>query len=401
MSYLDDKLRQLQRVQKQRDERIARAEPGTVVPMDDYRDDPPAQWRDQHSALRWVDRVAPPRPWLLEPWMPLRQTTSLYGDGGTGKSLLAQQLATCVALGRPFMSIPVKQGPVLCLFCEDDDDELLRRQTDINAWLGISMGDLDDYWPISRIGQDNIFMTFSHGVGTPTPIWLQWREMVGDCRPALAVVDTAADTFSGNENDRQEVRQYVQRCLTSVAVEFDCSVLLCAHPSKSGIASGEGDGGNTAWNNSVRSRLYMERPKEPGEGETDPDSSERILSRKKSNYAAKGETIRVYWGQGVFWEKGQASERRDRETRARDVFLELMDVYTRRKSDVSHAVASPFYGPRLFKKEARAREAGATESLLHAAMMDLIDRGVIEAQEVGRGKKVLVRRNRAFENPEW
>ncbi|HEY9147871.1 MAG TPA: AAA family ATPase, partial [Gammaproteobacteria bacterium] len=45
----------------------------------------------------------PEREWLVQDLIPARNVTLLYGDGGTGKSLLALQLAVAVALGRPWL----------------------------------------------------------------------------------------------------------------------------------------------------------------------------------------------------------------------------------------------------------------------------------------------------------
>lgn len=43
------------------------------------------------------DRPVPMRHWLVPDLVPSRVVTSLYGDGGTGNSLLALQLADAVA----------------------------------------------------------------------------------------------------------------------------------------------------------------------------------------------------------------------------------------------------------------------------------------------------------------
>ncbi len=43
--------------------------------------------------------VIPERRWLVPDWIPQGQVTLLGGDGGVGKSLLAQQLMTSLALG--------------------------------------------------------------------------------------------------------------------------------------------------------------------------------------------------------------------------------------------------------------------------------------------------------------
>jgi hypothetical protein len=45
--------------------------------------------------------------------------------------------------------------------------------------------------------------------------------------------------------------------LRGLALETSSTALLLAHPSLSGMASGSGTSGSTAWSNSVRSRLYL------------------------------------------------------------------------------------------------------------------------------------------------
>jgi len=66
---------------------------------------------------------ATPRPveWLVKDLIPARHTTNLYGDSGTGKSLIALYLALCVIEGIPFLNFPTtKRGKVLYLDLELD-----------------------------------------------------------------------------------------------------------------------------------------------------------------------------------------------------------------------------------------------------------------------------------------
>ncbi|WP_369675560.1 AAA family ATPase, partial [Enterococcus faecium] len=90
-----------------------------------------------------------------------------------------------------------------------------------------------------------------------------------DERPALVGLDTLADLHSGQENDRTTARQFIG-LLRGLAIRHGCAVVLLAHPSLTGMASGSGLSGSTAWNASVRSRLYLERVVQDGY-EADPD----------------------------------------------------------------------------------------------------------------------------------
>jgi AAA domain len=87
-------------------------------------------------------RQPPPRVYAWDPWIPARMTTLLHGDGGTGKSLLAQQLVSAYALGVEMFGGATEGKPAFMLAGEDDHDEIWRRQVDICRRLGVSMYDV-------------------------------------------------------------------------------------------------------------------------------------------------------------------------------------------------------------------------------------------------------------------
>ena len=191
----------------------------------------------------------PVREWIVPEWIPRGVVTGLYGDGGLGKSLLAQQLQTAIALGSAWLALPVETGATLGVYCEDSHDELWRRQTDITAGYEIDFDSLARVHWLPRLGEDNLLMTFARGVGELTPFHSRVLDAALDLKARLVIVDTAADTFGGNENDRSQVRQFDSRALGSIAQKINGAVLLCAHPSRSGLSSGEGDGASTGWSN--------------------------------------------------------------------------------------------------------------------------------------------------------
>lgn len=245
----------------------------------------------------WTD-PPPPRRWIVQDWIPRGAVTALYGDGGIGKSLLAQQLLTCIALGAPWLGLDTAGGRALGVFCEDEDDELRRRQSNINEALGVKPDALANLRLLSRLGEDNVLMDFSASDrGVITDFCNSLDATLSDFRPALLVLDTAADMFGGNENIRPQVRRFLGACLGKMARNRDCAVLLLAHPSQSGLANGSGSGGSTAWSNTVRSRLYFTRPDGDDEGAA---SDRRVLTRKKANYAPADARIEVAWQRGAF-----------------------------------------------------------------------------------------------------
>ena len=238
-------------------------------------------------------REPPARDWMVEGCF-LRGTVALVaGDGGIGKSLLMQQLATCAVLGRPWLGLSVKPGRALYLGCEDDGDELHRRQWSINASLGYEMADVLDAGLdlIPRVGCDNVLMRLMR------PAWKMERTSLMDklvvrCRRTgvqYVVVDTATQTFAGNQNDENQVVAYVNE-FRRLAIAIQGVVIFTKHPSMAGRALGTGESGNVAWRNSVRAHLYLHKDK----------FGDLMLETMKSNYSKSGRSIPLIWEQGVY-----------------------------------------------------------------------------------------------------
>ena len=238
----------------------------------------------------------PERHWLVDEWLGFGYTTALYGNGGIGKTLLAQMLLTASATGRPWLGRRVERCRSLALFCEDDPDELHRRQDRINRALGCGFSDLGDMRWISGAGADNAFIGFDpRGSMTIFPRFCEIERAALAHGARLIALDNAADLFAGNENDRGQVRRFVN-LLAGLAMRCEAAVLLLAHPSRAGLASGSLDSGSTGWHNSVRARWTIG----PEQAEEGAPCEGLILSRVKSNYAAGADaTVRLKWADGV------------------------------------------------------------------------------------------------------
>lgn len=257
----------------------------------------------------WDGLPVPVRQWIIENWIPLLKTTIIFGDGGTGKTLLMIMLAVACAMGFDFLGQTVTQGRVFALLGENDDDDTHSTMVDVCRHYGIELADLKGKARIaSRAGFDNILMHFDKGTGKHTDLFHHLIAEASAFDADLIIIETASDLFGGNENVRNEVRQFVALCCEQLARAANAAVVLCAHPSVSGMRSGEGTSGSTAWGNSARSRLYLHRDIDDAGFEYDPDH--RILSRKKSNFARQGETIDLYWQDGVFVTDDHALKRK-------------------------------------------------------------------------------------------
>lgn len=339
-----------------------------------YMEDPAPRASRFYSASDLEGLDVPPRHWLVRELVPSGTVTLLGGDGGTGKSLLALQLACAVATGGKWLERQVAGGGAVFISAEDDDAELHRRISDVVRGAGQRFSDLDRLTIRSLAGEDALLahLDRSSGVLSPSPLYAELDRRLEDEKPALLVLDTLADLFPGNENDRAQARHFIG-LLRGLAIRHDCAVVLLAHPSLSGLNSGSGTSGSTGWNNSVRSRLYLERVAQDGI-EMNPDA--RVLSTKKANYGRTGGEISITWRDGVFVADPAetALDRMAGNAKAERVFIKLLREFTEQGRRVNDK-GSTSYAPKMFSEHPNSENV--TKRAFKAAMDSLLASGKV------------------------
>lgn len=275
------------------------------VRLDQYKRRRHAEGEHWPAIIRKLDPITlqgvspKPRRWIVENLIPVGAVTLLTGHGGLGKSLLGLQLQVACSLGRPWIGRPVQQVKSWGFYAEDDSDELHRRLDAILRHYGADAGDLELMMCSPMAGENCLLASanFRNEPLQPTPLWGELVREVRDFGSQLVIVDPVADMFGGDENVRHHARGFIQM-LARLARDIDGAVLLCAHPSAAGLATGSGISGSTAWHNSVRSRLYLRRPEGQEDGQLDDGG--RVLKTAKANYASADSVIDLEWRDGVF-----------------------------------------------------------------------------------------------------
>ena len=261
---------------------VTRAPGWSVVPLDD------------------LDTAeVPAQAWTWEGYIPAGEVTLLGAHGGTGKSMIALMLAVSVALGLPLFGVPTTAAPVVFFSAEDGAETVRRRLQAVLRSMAI---------PAEAVAARLTVLDATHGApelagpireashgGRPafgaTLLGDDLRAFVADLPSPLLIVDNASDTMGGEEIDRKEVRTFV-RLLAGMVRDTGGAVLLLAHVNRA-TAKGsrlggdaEGYSGSTAWHNSARSRLFLER---------DRDTGCLTLEHQKSNHGPRRETLRLTW----------------------------------------------------------------------------------------------------------
>ena len=201
------------------------------------------------------DIPPPPREFLVDEWLPANILTSLYGPPGVGKSLLAQQIATCLAVDHEIFGFKVRQTPVLALFSEDDNEELERRQWRINREYGLRNEDLRRAAHRRPIRPAECDRDVPFGRAR---VELLAKSVVAKARElgaGLIVLDNRAQMILGNENDRM-VATYGGNLCGRIGHRAGAAVLLVGHPAK---LTGSEYSGSTAWDAVTRSRWLLRR----------------------------------------------------------------------------------------------------------------------------------------------
>jgi RecA-family ATPase len=217
------------------------------------------------------------------------------------------------------------------------------------------------------------------GLVKPTAVWRRLVAFIEMVKPRLVVLDALADVFGGEENARAQARQFIG-LLRGPAIDHSLAVVLIAHPSLTGMASGSGTSGSTGWSNSARARLYLERIK--GDDGREIDANLRVLSVKKSNYGPVGRQLRLRWSNGAFILDGSAGgfDKLAADAKAERVFLDLLSTFAVQGRDVSPK-RSPSYAPTMFAKHPKSE--GVTAKGFSDGMERLLTANRLHVEPVG------------------
>lgn len=256
---------------------------------------------------------APERHWFVQDWLTAAPTL-FAASGGAGKSLIVQQLATSLALAKPSLLGHVsKPARSLIWNCEDDSDEMWRRQERIVDHLGVGIGATGDRLILeSRCGvEDNMLMSTQQNRLSKTHVFHRLRQQVNDEKVDVLWLDNIGHVFGGDEILRAHVTAFVSS-LNALVTGRSFAVVILGHIAR---AQGSEFAGSAAWENACRSRWYLGN-KLPGtktksaDEDNAGDPGRRNISylvRGKTNHARPGDYVRLAYVDGVFAARAEDS----------------------------------------------------------------------------------------------
>jgi RecA-family ATPase len=330
----------------------------------------------------------PHRTWIVEDVIPDENLTLLTGDGGTGKTTVALQLAVNMRTDGDWLGMRVAQGPVVFVTSEDDRKDVNLSLRAILKAEAKSLGHCSGLHILPLADRDACLAAAPTKLAalTATPLWHALVRVIERLKPRLVILDALADLFGGEENFRRHARGFIV-LLKRLAIRLKLAVLLIAHPSLSGINTGTGLSGSTDWHNGPRARLYFERPKDKGDKTFDDDA--RTLTVKKVQYAREGTVFRLRRKPGYFVYEGKEGgsapyDKAAASAKAERVFLALLQTYRGQGRDVSPN-PSRSYAPTVFEKDDDAE--GVASKAFARAMGRLFKANRIHVETVGPPSK--------------
>ncbi len=244
-------------------------------------------------AVSIADLFTHPSPDIAHVWGQLvpRGVVTMWGaHGGTGKSMMALMLCVAVAVGRDLFGQSTDRSPVLFVSLEDAAHVVRGRLSKIcKAWQVNPVDLAGQLHIVDGTQNPELYEAEHRNGGQTTPTYSELAQLAQQVGAGLIVIDNASDAYGGDEINRRQVRAFI-RTLAKIASDGMRGIVLLSHvdkgTSRNGAAqNGEGYSGSTAWNNSVRSRLFMARQ----------SNGSILIEHQKSNLGPMQAPLTLVW----------------------------------------------------------------------------------------------------------
>lgn len=190
----------------------------------------------------------PPRAWLLGNIFARKFMSSLFGDGGVGKTVLRYAQLLSLAINRSLTGEHVFQRcRVLIISLEDDADELRRRILALLLHYGIERAELSGWLYLWAPGAKGGKVMTLDDRGRPTRGQLaeSIEELIIELSIDIVSVDPFVKTHSLEENSNSAIDEVAQ-VLTDLSAKHNIAVDAPHHTSKGTAEPGNADRGRGA-----------------------------------------------------------------------------------------------------------------------------------------------------------
>ena len=187
-----------------------------------------------------------PAPWQVKGVLREQSVTLLYGKRGCYKSFLALDLGASLATGQPWHGHPILSPGLVVYIAAEGGGGMVQRA---RAWaeqhnihpIKINMRFVTEPVIVTATSEDIDVLIYRirqaidwHDVGWfDEETGIDYDHETAREWPKLIVIDTLARCFIGNENQQEDMGQFVQG-VDRLKIAFNASVLIIHHTGKDG-----------------------------------------------------------------------------------------------------------------------------------------------------------------------
>lgn len=213
------------------------------------------------------------------------------GMPGTGKTILACNVAVAVDRGLPLLGMPTKPMKVALLVTEDKYTDVRRYIRSIAATRGVDPAELNIMTRSVLSSPEpggHLLAKYVDGKVVPTAFCAEalapW--LAAQSGPVLLILDPLDELVLFNRNDDQEARAVMRGFIEDKLCRIgDTTVLVADHPSRSGARLGEDYGGSPQLVASTASFFALREPEERWTGSGDRMQEKMTLKMHRPKYA--------------------------------------------------------------------------------------------------------------------
>ena len=278
------------------------------------------------------------REWLVPGWLPSNTVTLFNGHGGIGKSHMVLQHVAAIAQGlakcyfntemetNNAPTLAAGSQNIIVVTWEDEPEEIASRFKKIEVFFPwadydtirkkVQIVDMRGFGPIWAPAQEG--SGHENTRCAPTDAWPILQGICNDNDTSLLVLDPLSGAYTGNENARGMVYEFVS-ALRKWGEDTQTTTLMIGHFPKS-TAQGKYSG-STAWPASVRSMWALDTntgtvqktktdKKKGKDNEGNPEAKEYYsLTHEKANYSpSQAEVFLKKEENGLWTEVGTTEE---------------------------------------------------------------------------------------------
>ncbi len=203
---------------------------------------------------------------ILEPFIPFRSIVLFDGLGETGKSLLAMQLALCVASGKPFLNSLTNKQKTFYFTAEEDEYAFNDRLIKLMKGLNITNDDLAGNFRWLSVFSENfkcpIYRLFEiiHGGVEKTAFYDYLLNIIAHFSPQLVILDSLVNLYGLDENNSSHASIFMES-LKMIAKNYNCSFFVLHHQTKEAMRT---DGerifrGSMVFRDQARERITLQK----------------------------------------------------------------------------------------------------------------------------------------------